>query len=168
MRSVYIGRLGRPHGLRGELYLDDVSLDAAELRTLGEFEWRGKSGARRTLVLAGTRDSVPRPLVTFHGVTSREAAAELVNGELWADAAKLPDPGPGVVYAFQLVGLRVVTPEGRELGPVRSVLQNGAQTLYVVGDRETLVPGHTPFLKRVDLEGGTITVELPPGFEELE
>lgn len=168
MRLVYIGRLGRPHGIHGELYLDDVSLDAAELRTVGTFEWRGKSGASRPLELTASRDTGQRPLVTFRGIAHREAAAELVNGELWADASKLPDPGPGMVYSYQLVGLRVVTTEGLELGAVRSVIQNGPQTLYAVGERDTLVPGHAPFLKHVDLAAGTITVDLPPGLLELE
>lgn len=167
MKLVYVGRIGRPHGIAGEVYLDDTSLDAGELLGVRTFEWRGRDGTTRTLVLRAARDTHHRPLVHFANVPHREAAAELVNGHLWADASKLPDPGPGVVYTYQLIGLAVRTTDGRELGTVRDVLQNGPQTLYSVGDKGTLYPGHSPFLKRVDLAAGVITLDPPPGLEDL-
>lgn len=167
MKLVYVGRIGRPHGIGGEVYLDDTSLGAEELRTVRTFEWRGRDGATRGLVLREARDTHQRPLVRFANVPHREAAAELVNGQLWADSAKLPDPGPGVVYTYQLIGLAVRTSDGRELGTVRDVMQNGPQTLYAVGEKGTLYPGHSPFLKHVDLAAGVITLDPPPGLEDL-
>jgi 16S rRNA processing protein RimM len=58
---------------------------------------------------------------------------------------------------------------GRELGVVRGVQTATAQPLYVVEreGREMLIPGIEPFVKRVDLAAGVVTVELPPGLEEL-
>ena len=126
-----------------------------------------EDGTRRPLEVALSRDTHHHPLVHFKGVPHREAASELVNGELWGDAASLPPAGPGSVYTFQLIGLRVVTSEGRELGVVRDVLQNGPHTLYEVGEKRALIPGHTPFLKHVDLEAGVITLDPPMGIEEL-
>lgn len=167
MKLVYVARIGRPHGVAGEVYLVDCSLKATELLGVREFEWRGKDGSRRALVVKSSRDTHQRPLVHFAGVAHREAAAELVNGEVWADAARLPDPGPGVVYTYQLIGLAVRTSDGRELGTVRDVLQNGPHTLYSVGEKGTLYPGHTPFLKHVDLAAGVITLDPPAGLEDL-
>ena len=110
-----------------------------------------------------------RLLATFTGIRDREAAAELTNGDLWGEAANLPDPGPGVAYTFQLVGLRVVDTAGVELGVVRDISQAAAQPLYIIeqGGRERLVPAIEPFVKKVDFAAGVITVELPPGFEEI-
>ena len=161
--------MGRPHGVAGELYVASLSLDAAELKTVGAVEWRGRGGAVRPLRVASVRAAHERLLVMFGGIPNREAAAELTNGELWVDPARLPDPGPGVVYTYQLVGLRVVTPEGRELGVVREVSMVAGRPLYLIrGDRERLLPGHEPFLKHVDLAGGVITLDPPRGFEELD
>ncbi len=170
MDLVFLGRVGRPHGVDGEFYVDRIALTAPELRALEEVEWRGRDGSRRALALAGARAANDRLLVRVAGVRTREAAAELTNGALWGDPARLPDPGPGVAYTFQLVGLRVVDAAGRELGVLRDVQTSTAQPLYVVEHegRERLYPGIEPFVQRVDLAAGVITLSLPPGFEELE
>jgi len=154
----------------GEFYVDRTSLTAAELGAVGQVEWRRRGVPPRTFAIGAVRATHDRPLVRLAGVETREAAAALTNGELWADAARLPDPGPGVAYTFQLVGLRALDAGGRELGTVRDVQLDTAQPLYVVerGGREHLYPGVAPFVRHVDLAAGTITFDLPPGFEELE
>jgi 16S rRNA processing protein RimM len=151
------------------MYVDQISLSPEELTAMGSLEWRGRGGDTRTLTLRGARATHARMLVCFAGVSRRDGATDLTNGELWGEAAKLPDPGPGVVYTFQLVGLRVVDQHGRELGVLKDVMTSTAQPLYLVEfeGRERLYPGIVPFVKHVDLPGGVITMELPPGFEEL-
>src|SRR5215831_13701730 len=168
MNLVRIGRLGRPHGLGGELALDQTDLTARELLRVRLFVWKGRRGESRDLKLAGARDSMPRPLIRFAGVSGREQAAELTNGELWAERERIPDPGPGVAYTFQLIGCRVVTEEGRELGLLENVWSTGANPVYVVkGERELLLPAHSGVVKRVNLTDAVITVSLPDGIEEL-
>ena len=151
------------------MYVDQISLSPDELQAMGPLEWRGRGDDRRTLVVRDVYATHARLLVRFRGVSGREGAAALTNGELWGDSSLLPDPGPGVVYTFQLVGLRLVDQHGRALGVLKDVLTTTAQPLYVVDDggRERLFPGIPPFVKHVDLAGGVITMELPPGFEEL-
>jgi 16S rRNA processing protein RimM len=168
-KLVFLGRLGRPHGIAGEIYVDRTSLTTEEWLAVGRLEWRGRGGQSRPLELREMRATHNRLLAVFAGVHEREAAAELVGGDLWGDAAKLPDPGPGVAYTFQLVGLRVVGVDGAELGVVRDISTTAAQPLYIVEHkgREILVPAFEPFLKRVDLAAGVITVELPPGLLEI-
>ena len=167
-RDLAIGRVGRPHGIAGELYVDGCPLTAAQVQALGRLEWRDVRGRSRPVKLASIRAAHDRLLVTFEGVRTREAAAELVNGTLWAEAAMLPDPGPGVSYAYQLTGMRVVDASGRELGRVADVVWNAGQPLLQLeGPEERLVPCQPPFMKHVDTAAGVITLDLPPGFEEL-
>ena len=151
------------------MYVDQISLSPDELQAMGPLEWRGRGDDRRTLTLREARLTHARMLVRFMGTSKREGAAELTNGELWGESALLPDPGPGVVYTFQLVGLRVVDQNGRALGVLKDVVTSTAQPLYLVDfeGHERLYPGIPPFVKHVDLAGGVITMELPPGFEEL-
>lgn len=120
-----------------------------------------------SLVFHSLRPTHGRLLVRFAGVHTREDAAQLVNGDIWVDSAKLPDPGPGVAYTFQFVGLKLVNTDGRELGTVREIIEVGDRLFCVAGSGKTLMPIHTPYLKSVDLEGGVMTIELPVGFEEL-
>ena len=137
---------------------------------MGTFEWRGRGGLTRPLALRAVRATHDRLLVYFEGVATREAAALLTNGELWADAARLPDPGPGVAYTFQLVGFRIVDVKGGELGVLRDVTFHAGRAFYMVerAGRDRVLPGHEPFLKHVDLAGGVIEMDLPAGFEELD
>ncbi len=163
-----IGRVGRPHGVHGEVYLDGVSLTPLELHDVRRFVWRRAGTADRALTLATARPAHDRLLVRFEGVAERERAAELTNGELWAEKAALPDPGPAMAWTFQLVGLRVETEDGRALGVVESVVTTAGNPVYVVrGERELLVPGAPGVVKRVDLEAGRLVVALPAGLEEL-
>lgn len=166
---VFLGRVGRTHGVAGEVYVDRTSLSVEEWLAVGRLEWRGRGGQSRRLDLVAMRATHDRLLATFAGIHDREAAAELTSGDLWGDAAKLPDPGPGVAYTFQLVGLRVVGTDGTELGIVRDISLAAAQPLYIVEHegKERLLPAYEPFLKRVDLAAGVITVELPPGLLEI-
>jgi 16S rRNA processing protein RimM len=137
------------------------------LLAIRRFTWR-RGTEEREVVLAGARPQVKRILAAFAGVRGREAAAELTNGTLWADDSVLPDPGPGVAYAFQLVGLRVETTEGRVLGTLAELMTSAANPIYVVrGEREWLIPGIPEVVRRVDLKGGVITVDLPAGLDEL-
>ena len=163
-----IGRLGRTHGIRGELNLDGTSLTPLELHAVKRFVWRRAGAAERVLTLQTARPAVTRMLVRFEGVTVREQAAELTNGELWTERETLPDPGPGTAYTFQLLGVRVETEEGRALGAIAEVISTGAHPVYMVrGERELLVPGAPGVVKRVDLDAGLMVVALPAGLEEL-
>jgi 16S rRNA processing protein RimM len=165
---VRIGRLGKTHGVQGELNLDGASLSALELHAVKRFTWRRAGVPERALTLVTARPALARMLVRFEGVTQREQAAELVNGELWVPPAALPDPGPGTAYTFQVVGLRVETEDGRCLGVVEDVIPTGAHPIYrVLGERELLVPGAPGVVKSMDLEAGRMVVSLPPGLEEL-
>jgi 16S rRNA processing protein RimM len=168
MTLVQIGRLGKPHGVHGEQALNGVALTPHELHTVRTFKWRGTKGESRTLILATARAALPHMLVRFEGVSTREQASALTLGGLWADRDRVPDPGPGVAYTFQLIGLVVSTEDGRELGTLEDVIATGAHPVYVVrGAKELLIPATQEVLKHVDLAGGRITVALPAGLEDI-
>src|SRR5262249_52712901 len=151
-----------------EFYLDGCPLSAEALHHLGAVEWRGARADAKPLTLTRVRPAAQRLLVTARGIATREAAAPLVNGPLWTERARLPDPGPALSYAFQLGGRRVVEAGGRELGRVADVVFNlGMPLLQLDGPEGKLLPCQPPFLKHVDEVLGVITLELPPGFDEF-
>ena len=154
--------------MAGELYVDRCPLSAENLLALGPLEWRGEREGVRTLKLTNVRAAVDRLLVKIEGVLSRDAATGLVNGTLWAERERLPDPGPGVSYAYQLAGMRVVDAQGRELGTVVEVVFNvGQPLLQLDGPKGKLLPCQPPFMRHVDVAAGVITLDLPPGFDEF-
>jgi 16S rRNA processing protein RimM len=169
MSQVQVGRLARPHGVRGEMMLDSISLTADELQNIGTFTWRGASGATRPLTIAAIRPASGRMLVRFAGIDDRDQAAMLTRGTLWAESERLPDPGPGMAYAFQLVGLEVVEQDGRRLGVLEEVWPTGANPIYVVRreGKELLLPATPTVVQKIDLDARRMTVALPAGLEDL-
>ena len=169
MGQIEVGRLGRPHGLEGEQGLDLCTLTPPELLAVKTFLWRGPNGSSRALTLATARAANRRMLVRFAGVSGREAAATLTNGRLYIERSRMPDPGPGLAYNFQLIGLEVFTEEGRRLGTLAEIWPTPAHPVLVVrGDVEVLVPAVPEFVKAVSFDERRITVRLLPGMEEIE
>lgn len=145
-----IGRVGRAHGLRGEVAVSLTS-DRAE---------RLAPGAQlladdRPVVVASARPHQQRVLVRFEGVEDRTAAEALQGAVLRAEA--LPSEADEL-WVHELVGAIVCDPTGAELGVVEAVEANPASDLLVLdGDRLvplTFVVAHEP---------GRITVEVPEG-----
>jgi 16S rRNA processing protein RimM len=168
MTLVRIGRLGRAHGLGGEVVLEGTALTDRELEQVGSFTWRGASGEVRSLTLEAVRSVTGGQLVRFAGIGDRDQAAALTRGVLFVEGARLPDPGPGVAYTFQLIGLEVVTEAGRRLGVLETVMESGAHPIYVVrGDKELLIPATPQVVRDVDFAARRITVTLPAGLEDL-
>lgn len=160
---VVVGRIGRAHGIRGDL--------AVELRT-DEPERRFAAGQvvhtpTQTLTVSKSRWHSGRLLVTFAEVPDR-TAAELLRGAL-LEADVDPDALPsdeGEFYDRQLIGLEVRTEAGLVVGTVASVAHHGEQDTLVVsrgtGD-DVLVPFVTEIVPTVDLPGGYLSVANLPG-----
>jgi 16S rRNA processing protein RimM len=172
---IEIGRIVKPHGLKGELVVSGVRLHPMEFLALGDVEAIGADGARRALRILATRPFMQSMLVTFEGVDDVDAARLLHGQVLEVDPARLPPAGDGTVYLFQLLGLVVATEQGEALGQVTDVLQTGATPILVVrgprGEggkaRERMIPMSPDVLLEVDREAGRITVKLLPGMEDL-
>jgi 16S rRNA processing protein RimM len=165
---VELGRIVKPHGLKGEMVVSGVRITPEELLALGEVVAVGKDGTARTLSIVATRPFMQSVLVRFQGVDDVDQARELHGQVIEVDPARLPPPGDGTVYLFQLVGLSVVTEEGETLGKVKDVFQTGATPILVVrGDRERMIPMSPDMLVKVDTAGGQVTVRLLPGMDEV-
>lgn len=96
----------------------------------------------------------------------RDAAIRLLQHRIAVRSEQLPPAGEGEYYWADLIGLRVRTTDGTELGTVSDLMETGANDVLVVsGERERLIPftpGHA--VRDVDLSAGVITVEWDPEF----
>ena len=167
---VELGRIVKPHGLKGELVVSGVRLAPEELLAVARVEALAPDGARRPLTISAVRPFLDKLLVCFEGVEGVDAARLLHGNVLEVDPARLPAAEEGMVYLFQLVGLSAETEDGRVLGRVADVMQTGAAPILVVRDgtgRERLLPMIPEVLVRVSTAEGRILVRLLPGMEEL-
>ncbi len=104
-------------------------------------------------------------MVKLKGVDSPEAAKALAGATLEvleSDLRPLPD---GTYYHYHLLGMRVVSIHGEDLGEIAEIVDTGGNDVYVVrGQRgELLLPATTDVIKDVDVAAGQMTVELLPG-----
>ena len=123
---VIVGRIGRPHGIRGEVVMG-VRTDEPDLRfavgaTL-EVAERDESPRAANSDRRAARWHSGQLLVTFAGVTDRTAAAELTGSWLSVDSSQLPEIGdPDEFRDHELIGLSVRTRAGEPVGVVTDVL----------------------------------------------
>ncbi|HLN75960.1 MAG TPA: ribosome maturation factor RimM [Nocardioidaceae bacterium] len=173
--EVVVGRIGKPHGVKGELSIE-LRTDEPQRRfavgaTLRTQTPQGGAvhGPERPAMLTvrTTRWHQSRLLVSFEEVADRNRA-EAVRGLLLAvdvDPSESPED-PEEFYDHQLLGLRVVTTSGADVGELAEVVHGPAQDLLSVraeDGREILVPFVTRLVPEVDVEGGRIVVEDVPG-----
>ena len=167
--TVVVGRIGRPHGVRGEVTVE-VRTDDPDLRFAPGAVLRTEPADRGPLTVAGRRWNGQVLLLLIDGVDSREAAEELRNTELHVPLAELPAlEDPDVYYDHQLVGLAARLPDGTELGTVGAVRHEGADLLVVrrVEGGELLVPFVTAIVPTVGVPGGVVVVDPPEGLLDL-
>jgi 16S rRNA processing protein RimM len=167
--TVVVGRIGRPHGVRGEVTVE-VRTDDPDLRFVPGAVFATDPPARGPLTVAGRRWHREVLLLTVEGVDSREAAEELRNTELLLDVADLPElEDPESFYDHQLVGLTARLVDGSDLGEVVAVRHEGADLLVVrrPDGGEVLIPFVSAIVPTVDLDGGYLVVDPPEGLLEL-
>lgn len=149
-----VARIGRPHGVRGDLYVDLLT-DREERLAPGTRLF----GSGRWLVVETSRALPQRWLVHFEGVDDRTAAERLTNTVLSAEPLDEPD----TIWVHQLIGAQVRDAAGVDRGVCIAVLQNPAHDLLEL-DTGALVP--VTFLVRMDADGAAV-VDPPAGLFEL-
>ena len=167
--TVVVGRIGRPHGVRGEVTVE-VRTDDPELRFVPGAVLRTDPADRGPVTVTRAHWHGTTLLLSLEGVDSREAAEAVRNTELLVDVADLPEiEDPDSFYDHQLVGLAVRLTDGSVLGEV-SAVRHEAQDLLVVrrrGAGDVLVPFVAAIVPTVDLAGGFVVVDPPEGLLDL-
>jgi 16S rRNA processing protein RimM len=172
--QVVVGRIGKPHGIRGELSVEPRT-DEPERRfavgaVLATQTPQGSAahgpGRPARLTVETVRWHQDRLLVRFVEVPDRTAAEAARGLVLAVDVPTDESPeDPEEFYDHQLVGLRVETTEGDAVGEVAVVQHGAGQDLLVVHTRdgEVLVPFVTALVPVVDVAGGRVVVADRPG-----
>lgn len=165
---VLVGRVIRPHGIRGEVVVEPLS-DNPERYAPGTILRLGPGLEEREV--ASSRPHKGRWLVRFAGVEDRDTAEELRDAELFVDSSELPDLDPDTFWIHDLIGCRVVSADGDDVGEVVDV-SGGADGpgdwLEVDGDGDTnLIPMVRDWLVEIDIDEGRIVMQLPEGLLEV-
>lgn len=154
-----VGRITRAHGIRGEVAVQ--ALSEVPDRFLPGSTLRLEDG--RSLTVEKARPHDRRHLIKFEQVADRTEAEALRGQILLVPAADAPPiEEDGRFWVHQVVGLDVVTDDGRALGRIREVQANPANDLWLTDDG-AVIPAVREVVRDVDLDRRVVTVHELPG-----
>jgi 16S rRNA processing protein RimM len=166
---VLVGVVARCHGLRGHLLVNSHTDFAEERFSPGAALWTRQANATERLIVESARVHNGRPVISFEGIASIDDAERLLGCELRIPESELRPLARNVYYRHRLVGCRVETTTGEEVGRVSDVTEAaGGSLLTVTGTRgEVLVPLAVDICVRIDVEAARIVIAPPDGLLTL-
>jgi 16S rRNA processing protein RimM len=168
--QLVVGRILRPHGVRGELVVD-VRTDSPDERYAVGTVFETDPAASGPLTIVELRPHQGRLLVFFEGVVDRDGADDLRGVLLCVDSSTVASPAdPEEFHDHQLVGLRAELPTGELIGEVTRIDHAPASDLLVVrltDGRTGLVPFVREIVPAVDVAGGRVVVTPPDGLFDV-
>lgn len=166
MIEVIVGRVGRAHGIRGDVFID-VTTDEPKRRFHKGAALRTADGT--TLEVAAVREHRGRLVVSFVGYPDRTAVETLTGEELLVDVPddETPDD-PEEFFVRHLVGLEVRRADGTVAGLIAEVQPLPSQDLLVVDvdGEERLVPFVEALVPTVDINEGYVQLADVEGLLE--
>jgi 16S rRNA processing protein RimM len=165
---VLVGKIVGAHGVKG------TSKISADVESLTIFKPGtallvcSPDGNKNSYEIDWVKPHSRGTLLALKEVTSRDQAKALVGAELYIQRAKLPKLEDDAYYWFDLIGLKVYASDNQYLGRLDSIIETGANDVYVVHkeDREILIPALKSVVRSIDIESKIMQVELPEGLDE--
>jgi 16S rRNA processing protein RimM len=153
---VQIGQIVGAHGIRGQV----------KVQPLTEFLERFQAGTHVTV--SGKPYTIEsyslhkgRPLIKLSGIETMSEAQALQWHHLEVESVEPPELAEDEFLLEDLLGLRVKTIDGEDVGVVEDILESPAHDLLVIG--EVLIPFVDEFIAEVNFDTETITVTPIPG-----
>lgn len=166
---IVLGRLTRPHSIRGEIRVDYYA-DSPQLLDK-PLLLRAGAGPARPVKVASWRAWRDQLIIRLEGVDDRGAAEMLRGRELLIDAAHLPEAAPDEPYLHDILGLPVLlAATGEAVGVLEDVLFPAGQEVWTIraaDGHEILLPAVPEFVDDIDPEGGRILITPPEGLLDL-
>lgn len=161
-RDILIGKIVAPFGIKGEVKVA-IHTDFPERLSAG----------RELIVVAPDGKRLPSRIersyphkggvtVKLQGVDTRNQAEDLRGASVVIDESDLAELPEDSFYVFDLVGVKVVTDDGREQGEITEILQGGANDVYVTSTG-LCIPALKDVVTKVDLENRLMVIHPVPG-----
>lgn len=169
---IIVGKLGSSYGIRGWLRVFSFTEEPDSL-----FDYKPwyiqRAGKWQEVEVESFKPHNQDTIVKLKGIDDRDDANLLTNFEIYVNAQDLPDLDEGDFYWKDLIGCKVVTINGYDLGQISDLMETGSNDVLVVkanlkdafGAKERLIPFvEEQFIKQVDLSAKQITVDWDPAF----
>ncbi|HSP35925.1 MAG TPA: ribosome maturation factor RimM [Thermoanaerobaculia bacterium] len=168
---IAVGVIRKPHGIRGEANVESLthSLDRFTELTKVTLVSPDESMTRNAEI-ESARAHGERALIKFRDIDTPDQIRDLHNWTIEIQDAEARELDQDEYFLHDLVGLRLVDEDGRDRGVVKEVSEGGGGLLLVVEtpSGEFDVPFASEICTKIDVGGGTITVDLPEGIDDLD
>ncbi|AKI97118.1 ribosome maturation factor RimM [Kosmotoga pacifica] len=173
---VPVGRVVKPHGLRGEVKFK-LTTNLNKILNVGDSvvlfeESSGKYVASKVMDF---RKAGSGYILSLEGFNSIELAERVRGFHLYVSKKKLPPLKDDEYYYFQVLEAEVFSPEGEYIGKVADIIETGANDVLVVRRQlpdltifEALIPVIKDYVMELDLENGRIVALIPQYEKENE
>jgi 16S rRNA processing protein RimM len=166
---VLVGRVARPHGLRGQVLINPETDFVEDRFRAGATFWTRSARGDEQLTVTSARVQNGRPVIGFEGFSSIEDVERLAGLDLRVPEEELQPLEPGTYYHHQLIGCAVETVAGERVGDVVRVDGGAAgSVLEVKGPRgEVLIPLAVEICVEIDVERKRIRIAPPEGLLDV-
>lgn len=165
MEKIVLGRITAPVGIKGEIrvypYLEQArfsDISKVVVEGVGECE------------LLNVRPNGNMLVVKLSCSSDRNTAETLRNREISLPKGQELDLGADTYYVEDLLGLKLRSEDGTDIGTLKQVISRPAQDLYEIEKQDGgtfLLPAVKEFVLKIDKPSGTMMVRLPEGLTDL-
>ena len=165
---IIIAKIVGVHGVKGTLKIHSYAESLEIFQPGAMISVSTADGREKDYKIDWIKPHSRGALLALSNISDRDRAMTLIGAELQIDKAALPELETGVFYWYELVGLQVFTIDDRYLGRLESIIETGANDVYVVkNDRsEILIPALRSVVQAIDIKANIMRVDLPDGLEE--
>lgn len=170
VRLVEVGRVSKPHGLKGELCIELYADSPFLFEGLRRVYLQLPGKKPRPCELLEWRPHQGRVLVLLDRCQGRDQAEGWRDAEFMVRERDLPEVEDGELRPEDLIGLEVRHVNGNPVGVLTDVQEVAGQELWFIHDdleREILLPAVEEFVLDIDLDAGVIVIDPPEGLLEL-
>ena len=157
-----VAKIHKPHGLNGEVSVELLT-DFPERLIKGKQVYLGENHFPAQIDTIRKADK--KYLISFVDHYSRDSVGSFRNEMVYVQGEDLPVLTNNEYYHHDLIGMRVISIEEKEIGVLIEIILTGANDVYVIKPhnqdwKEILIPAIKSVVKKVDIEKKTMTVEL--------
>jgi len=163
-----IGKVVKPHGVRGQIKVRYYGNDLAHFSQLREIFIEASPGRPQAYEVLKAVLQPPGLILRLKGVGRKEEVESLAGKEVLVRREFLSSLSEGEYYWFDILGMDVETEEGRHIGKVKEIFPTGANDVYGIEGkrREINLPATEEVIRHIDLEKRVITVHRLEGLWE--
>jgi len=165
-----IGRVVKPHGVKGKVKVEYYGQDLQELSLYREIFIEDERGRPEAYEVLEALAQPPRFILQLKGIEKIEEAESLAGKEIFVKREALLELEEGEYYWVDILGVEVETREGKRIGKVKEIFPTGANDVYVVeGKRgEILLPATEEVIQSIDINKRVMKVVRKEGLWEDE